>query len=218
LLIDDYMLGRTVQSTKDIKQLRDFADLLNFFETHGNRKIVYLTFGTQALATEMVFTCIRFLLDSDIAVVTSIDVRELTEEQRKRYYFAHYLPMHLISERADLIVHQCGSGTYHYPILHNVPTITLGTKCFDREDVALRLEELGVSTHIPAPDECENFVESFKRAIAEYFAESGRLMQKRKARLLSLKAEIDETSARFDFEGLLRRAVNATPRSRSRGA
>lgn len=210
LLIDDYMVGQTLPGGPDITQMQNFADLLKFFEMHRNRKIVYLTFGTQALPTRMVFTCIRFLLDNDIAVVTSIDVKELTEEQRKRYYFAHYLPMHLVSAHADLVVHQCGSGTYHYPILHNVPTITLGTKCFDREDVALRLEELNVSTHIPAPDECEDFVGIFKRAVAEYFVGSGSLMQERKERLLCLKAEIDETSASFDFEGLLHQAVSAT--------
>jgi hypothetical protein len=210
LLMDDYMLGRvgqTLSDSLDIDRTKNFTHLRNFFDAHRDRKIVYLTFGTQALATEPVFKCVRALLDSDIAVVTSVAVERLSPRQRELFYFARYLPMHLVCAHADLVVHQCGSGTYHYPILHNVPAITIGTKCFDREDIALRLEALGVSTHIPAPDECEDFAGRFDRTIARYFGESGRLMREQKECSRRLKAEIDETSAAFNFEGLLRRAA-----------
>lgn len=210
LLLEDYMVGQTLSGSFDLDRTQNFTRLQNFLDAHRERKIVYLTFGTQAQATQPVYDCVRHLLDGGTAVVTSLDLGGLNAQQRKLFYYGRYLPMHFICSHSDLMVHQCGSGTYHYAILHNVPAVTVGTKCFDREDVALRLEELGASTHIPAPDECGDFAERFKRTIAQHFDESGQLMRERKERLKALKAEIDETSAAFDFEGLLRHATGAT--------
>jgi UDP:flavonoid glycosyltransferase YjiC (YdhE family) len=125
--------------------------------------------------------------------------------------------MHLVSSHVDLMVHQCGSGTYHYPLLHNVPAITIGTQCYDREEVAVRLEELGASTHIPSPAECDDFVERFKRTVAEHLGESGARLQERRECLSRLKNEIEQTVAAFDFEGLLDRAAGA-PKGRGRAS
>jgi hypothetical protein len=114
--------------------------------------------------------------------------------------------MHFVCARADLMVHHCGSGTYHYPLLHGLPSITVGTQKYDRDDVAVRLEELGVSVHIPAPEECQRFVETFKSAVRRYFDPSGELMSWTKDQIETLRLEIERTVSAFDFAEVLRRA------------
>jgi UDP:flavonoid glycosyltransferase YjiC (YdhE family) len=111
--------------------------------------------------------------------------------------------MHYLCSNVELVVHHCGSGTYHYPIIHNVPTITIGTKSYDRDDVAARLEELGISIHIPAPDECEDFVGRFKEAVRSYFDESGAFIEAKKRNIDRFKREIEETSSSFNFSELI---------------
>lgn len=41
--------------------------------------------------------------------------------------------------------------------MNSVPSLTIGTQCYDREDIAQRLQELGVSGHIPHPDDNPNY-------------------------------------------------------------
>ena len=187
--------------------MKRFEPLAAFFEKHRQRRVVYLTFGTMAQASGPIFESIRHLLDADIAVVSSIKPEGLTAPQEELYYFGSYLPMHFICSNVDLMIHQCGSGTYHYPILHNVPAITIGTQCFDREHVALRLEECGVSVHLPAPNECEDFVKLFKDTVEKYFDPTGVFMEAKRQRLAALNEKIKLTAAAFDFESVLRTTV-----------
>jgi hypothetical protein len=210
LLLDDLFIrqfGELRPGSLDVNSLRRFEPLEAFFEKQRGRRVVYLTFGTMARASSPIFECVRHLLDGGAAVVSSVRPEGLTGRQEEAYYYGGYLPMHYVCSKVDLMIHQCGSGTYHYPILHGVPAITVGTRCFDREHVALRLAQRGVSVHLPAPDECEDFVTLFKEAVGRYFDPSGEFMEEKKRRLAALNEEIRETSAAFDFESVLRKTV-----------
>ena len=105
------------------------------------------------------------------------------------------------------MIHQCGSGTYHYPILHGLPTITVGSGCHDREDVGERLMELGVSLHLPGPGEQIDFRERFKAAIDQYLTDPSGFLPEREKKLRELNREIQETSAGFNFAEVLYSAI-----------
>lgn len=212
LLIEDYMIekvGWRQAAGLKIDDLKRFDALRKFFEAQRGRKLVYLTFGTMAKPSAAILEAIRYLLSIGIAVVSSVGVDGLSPAEQELYYFAQYLPMHFVCSHVDLMIHQCGSGTYQYPIIHNVPTMTIGTQHFDREHVALRLEELGVSVHLPAPEECADFDERFRAAVRRYFDETGAFIAEKKRNLAALNAEIERTRAAFNFESVLRAAVNS---------
>ena len=188
-------------------EFKSFNPLLEFLASTREQRKVYITFGSVAKAMSTIFDCIRYLLDLGIVVITSIRVDELTDQQRSLYYHAVYLPLHLVCANVDLAIHHCGSATYHYPILHDLPAITIGTLCYDRDDVAMRLEELGVSEHIPAPEECSDFFERFRLSVDRYFDESTNLRQQRLNSIRQIKQGIATTSAVFDFEQVLYDAI-----------
>lgn len=216
LLWDDYLMQTSdladFNSTK-LDNFRDFESLHRFFESNRGRKVVYATFGTVASAGDEVVNCIKYLFDRDVAVVTNIGADRLAGHRQEIYYYARYLPMNFVCSRVDLAIHHCGCGTYHYPILHNLPSVTIGTMCYDRDDIALRLQELGVSEHVPAPGECEDFVERFKRAVEKYLDGPESRIQQVKARLAALNEEIERTASSFIFEQVLYRAVELKGRS-----
>jgi UDP:flavonoid glycosyltransferase YjiC (YdhE family) len=106
-----------------------------------------------------------------------------------------------------VMVHHCGCGTYQYPVIHEVPQIIVGTQCHDRDDVGMRLEDLGTSVYLPGPQENENFVGDFKRTIEQYFADSGRVIKEKKKNLAKLTQEVERTVKDFDFESVLQKAA-----------
>lgn len=189
---------------------REFTGIRRYFESNEDRFTVYFTFGNVAKATPEIVEAIRFLLDNDAAVITNIDIGGLKPGWEQRYFFQSYLPMHLVCSNADLMIHHCGSGTYQYSILHQVPSITIGTRCFDREEVALRLEKCGVSRHIPSPDEITDFVPVFKKTAGEFFDRSGTLYRQAKRNLAKLKEETERVTGAFDFERVLEQTVSST--------
>jgi hypothetical protein len=206
LIVNDYLTqggSGADRSLLSADEYKDFESLRMFFDSNVGRKIVYVTFGTIARADEAIFACIRHMLDRGWAVVSSIKVEPLNCRQSQLYYYSNYLPMHYVCSNADLMVHQCGSGTYHYPIINNVPTITIGTMCYDRDDVALRLEALGASRHLRAPGESENFIGAFKSMVETYFENGGAFLQEMKRNIAKLNAEIEQTRSSFDFEAIL---------------
>jgi UDP:flavonoid glycosyltransferase YjiC (YdhE family) len=214
LLLEDYMMGEVgLAHLKDmggrlqLDRFMNFEPLQKFFYANRNRRIAYATFGTHACASTPMLEALRYLLDNETAVVSSLRVDNLSASLRELYYYANYLPMHFVCCNVDLMIHQCGSGTYHYPILHNLPTITIGTGCHDREDVAMRLEELGVSRHLPGPEERADFYEAFKDTINSYFDDPTALLPCREEKLAALNREINETMAAFNFEEVLRTAI-----------
>lgn len=210
LIMNDYMvsqLGVDGLTGLNLSGLRNFDSLKKFFAANRDRRIIYVTFGTEAAPRPQLLDSISHLLKSDMAVITNIKLDGLGPAEQALYYYASYLPMHFVCSNVDLVIHHCGSGTYHYPILHNVPSITIGTQCYDREDVALRLEELGVSIHIPSPDECDHSVEAIRLAIEKYFEPSGTFFLNTMRNLSLLNEEIKQTSSSFDFEAVLNRAL-----------
>jgi len=102
-----------------------------------------------------------------------------------------------------MMIHHCGSGTYQYQVLYKLPSITIGTGCYDREDVALRLEELGVSKHIPHPTEVVDFLSLFKNAFKSYGGLQGNLYVETKRRLSVLQEEMRRVFNSFNFEEIL---------------
>lgn len=210
LVMDDHLVGNISSGNKygfTLSNSKNFTPLQQFFETNRDRKRVYVTFGTVAKPTPEVHDCLQFLTDNGIAVVSSIKLQSLSESQQELYYHAPYLPMHYVCSNVDLMVHHCGCGTYQYPLIHEVPQIVIGTQCHDRDDVGMRLEDLGTAIYMPSPGENENFVSDFKRAVEQYFADSGRLLQEKKQNLAKLKLEVDRTVSNFNFESVLRKAA-----------
>lgn len=183
------------------------AELEAFFNRHAARKIVYVTLGTVAQPWEELSGAMRALLAEGIAIVSTVRLRELTGSERELYLWQEFLPMHFVCANVDLMVHQCGSGTYHYQILHRLPAVTLGTGCYDREDVAYRLEQLGVATHVPGPEERGGFKQSVSSAILRALgadAETNRTVQ---GRLTALKSEIERTRAAFKPDAIVQQAL-----------
>jgi hypothetical protein len=195
---------------------KDFTAVERFLGQHRQRRRVYLTLGTVAQAGSAIRACILHLLERQFAVISNIPVDGLASDVQDRFFCATHLPMHLVCGNIDLMVHQCGSGTYQYSILHEVPAVTVGTRCFDREDVALRLEELGVSIHLPAPEESIDFEARFRDAIGRYFTLDGALLSQSKGRLKALNDEVARTVSAFDFERILRTAASKRSRPATR--
>jgi len=209
LIMDDYLVGKfnTSRAHVNLSEARNFDLLQRFFDAHRERRVIYATFGTIARAGHTLFTCLQHLLDEGVAIVTSINVKGLSAAQQELYFWARYLPMSFVCSHVNLMIHHCGSGTYHYPIMSGVPGLTIGTRCYDRDDVAVRLEELGASVHIGAPEESEDFIEKFRQAIERYFGDGGEYIAEKKHNIAKLKEEIARTTAAFDFEKVLQRAV-----------
>lgn len=206
LIVEDYLWGRP--GTAPLQgDPRDFSSLDRFFAENRDRDVVYFTHGLEAPPADEVIECIRLLLDGGHAVVTSIPSPELVSRYGGRLYHARYLPMHHVCSRVKLAVHHCGSATYQYPLLHGIPSITIGTQSYDRDDVAARLDELGAAKHLPSPLECSDFVERFREAFRECFEDSGRVYRERQARVAELREEIRRTAAEFDIGKVLSAAA-----------
>jgi hypothetical protein len=79
----------------------------------------------------------------------------------------------------------------------------MGTQCYDREDVALRLEDLGVSGHIPHPDDNPNYWNIFLEMIDRF--EKNTLIDF--DMINKLKIEINETMSNFDMGKVIQYAL-----------
>lgn len=210
LLLEDSQLEKVnkyYQQKKGTLILYNPNHLNNFFDKNQKRFIVYFTFGNVARAKKPIFDAIRYLLDNEVAVITNINIGEVPEKQKELYLYSSFLPMHYVCSRVNLMIHHCGSGTYQYQILYQLPAITIGTGCWDREDVALRLQELEVSKHLPQPDQCEDFGLSFKNAFVSFFGSSGNLYNNARKKLFDLKEVSRRVMAAFNFREVLEQAV-----------
>jgi UDP:flavonoid glycosyltransferase YjiC (YdhE family) len=209
LLISQFNSQIESDASNGVDYFKRFDLLESFFNKNQGRRVIYATFGTIAKAGSEVIECLKYLLKRDMAIVSNIYLEGLSEKDRSLYFFARYLPMHFVCSKSDLVIHHCGSGSYHYPIINHAPSITIGTQCYDRDDVAVRLEELGVSMHLPAPAEHGDFVRSFVEKVEQYFANSGALLNEKKKNLIPLREEIERTIETFDFEGALKQAISS---------
>jgi len=189
--------------------------LAQFFERNRDRKRVYLTYGvTQGRDTPAAIAeGIRSMLEKGVAVVTNVDVGRapLQAAFPSTYFHSQYLPMHYVCENVDLMFHHCGSGAYHYPLLHGLFSVTLGTQMYDREDVALELEELGVARHIPSPAENPEFDQAFRSCVDRYVLHEDYDRGAVHAKLHSLQVEIERTRREFNFKQVLEAAASSVP-------
>lgn len=215
LLLDDESSSHLLSSIEgtDPSDYANVESLEKFFDANRGRKFAFMTLGTVASPDASTYECLRYLLDSGVAVMTTIKIERLTPEQRDRYYFARWFPMHYVCSRIDLAVHHCGCGTYHYPLIHKVPTVTIGTGWADRDDVALRLQALGASAHIPHSEKAEQFRTSFEQGVAGFLNDSSVTLERAKASLETLNQELNETASRFRLEQVLEDALRA-PRNK----
>jgi hypothetical protein len=209
LLISGFDYEVESATSKGVNYFRRFDLLESFFKQNEGRRIIYATFGTIAKAGREVIECLKYLLENDTAVVSNIYLEGVSEKDQSLHFFAQYLPMHFVCSKSDLVIHHSGSGAYHYPIINQTPSLTIGTQCYDRDDVAVRLEELGVSMHLPAPAEDSDFVASFKEKMEQYFANSGALLNEKRKNLIPLKEEIDRTIEAFDLEAAFEQAISS---------
>ncbi|HZI20617.1 MAG TPA: nucleotide disphospho-sugar-binding domain-containing protein [Pyrinomonadaceae bacterium] len=218
LLMDDFLIDRLGGGGRwagvNPGDSKNFAPLQKFFDRNRRRRRLYVTFGTVAQPTREMYDCLKFLLGNDAAVVSSIRLDDLTTVQRELFFYAPYLPMHFVCSNIDLMVHHCGSGTYQYPLIHEVPSIIVGTQCHDRDDVGMRLAELGAAVYLPGPGENETFVGDFKRAVEQYFAGEGGFMAEKKKSLAALNEEVKRTAEAFDLEAVLVKAAHLSAERR----
>lgn len=169
-------------------------ELDNFFRENSSRKTAFLTLGL--VESTSVSSYIDYLLVRGYAVVTTVEHHTVERDHKTRIFKNRFLPLDIISSRVDLIVHQCGSGIYHYPILYQKPSITLGTQCYDREDVAMVMQTKRVSAHVPHPGDDENHFDIFIKCIEKF--EKNDLSDPET--LAKLREEIMETMLDFDME------------------
>jgi hypothetical protein len=198
------------------------SSLERFLEANQGGCIVYVTFGIDASRNphSEVWNCMRDLLRRGFAIITNmrpVEQQAAASEwlPEERYFYSDALPLHCLCSRADLIVHICGSATYHYPILHGKPAITIGTQSRDREEVAQRLCARGYSLHLPAPAESDSFHELFADALNCYESARFPFDTGLAARLSALRSEIETTAASFDINAAIETALEAAPAPRS---
>ncbi|HET8798153.1 MAG TPA: hypothetical protein VFO89_10725, partial [Thermoanaerobaculia bacterium] len=91
-------------------------------------------------------------------------------------------------------------------LLHGLFSVTLGTRKYDREDVALELVRLGVAEHIPSPLENPEFLTQFRAAVDRYVLRGDYDRARVQATLRRLQEEIRRTQAEFDFMRVLESA------------
>jgi UDP:flavonoid glycosyltransferase YjiC (YdhE family) len=148
-------------------------------------------------------------------VVSNVDAgrASLLAEFPNTYFSAQYLPMHYVCANVDLVFHHCGSGAYHYPLLHGVFSITIGTQKYDREDVALELEQLGIARYIPSPLENQGFLKAFRACVDQYVIHGDYDRAMVRTKLGRLQEEIARTQKEFNFMQVLETVRSLLPRT-----
>jgi hypothetical protein len=183
------------------KPSKDLSNRLDEFLNFNKQKpIVFITTGT--IDRTPIGNFIEFFVKRNYAVITTCHC-EINEAYKREVFYNKLLPLNYICGISNLVIHQCGSGMYHYPIMNRVPSLTMGTQCYDREDIALRLEALGVSGHIPHPDDNPNYWNIFLEMIDRF--EKNTLIDF--DMMNKLKIEINETMSNFDMGKVIQHAL-----------
>lgn len=172
-----------------------------FWNVNKNRKIVFITTGL--VDQDNILDVILYLLINQYAVISTRDF-EICKRYDMQFKYIPFAPLNHICSKVNLIIHQCGSGIYHYPLLHHKPVITLGTQCYDREDVALRLQQLEVSRHVPSPNDDNNYLKKFAELLRLF--EDDKLCNYKE--LKRLREEIFRTMLDFDAEKMIKFTLN----------
>ena len=184
------------------KPSKNLSNRLEVFLNNNKQKpIVFITTGT--IDRTPIENYIEFFVNNNYAVITTCNC-EINQVYTKEVFYNKLLPLHYICGISNLVIHQCGSGMYHYPIINRVPSITLGTQCYDREDIALRLQELGVSGHIPHPDDDSNYWSFFLEMVNKF--EQNTLINYEM--MDRLRVEINEIMSNFKMNKVIQYAFS----------
>lgn len=202
LNVPDHMIPRA-----DEHVLGCSAAAMSFFDRHQDREIAFVTLGSVLAAGNSIREAVLQLLDSGIAVISTVQMLELSRAQSDLFHHAPFVQMDAVCSRVSLMIHHCGSGTYQYAIAHGLPSICIGSGFYDRDDVARRLDELGVAKHIPVGVSGGEFMERFHDALALCRDRSGGWNLAAMRKLEALKHENDRTSESFDLEAALRSSI-----------
>lgn len=171
-----------------------------FFELNKHKPIVFITTGT--IDKTPVKKYIEYFAKRNYAIITT-NKCEISKEYKQSVFYNELLPLDYICKISDLVIHQCGSGMYHYPIMTKTAFLTFGTQCYDREDIAQRLQGLGVSGHIPHPDDNSNYWNVFIEMVNKF--ENNALTDYNM--LDKLRTEIYETIQGFKMDEVIRYAL-----------
>ncbi|MGH1387213.1 hypothetical protein [Kordia sp.] len=183
------------------KPSRNLTERLSEFLSNNKKKpIVFITTGT--VDKTLTENFIEFFLKRNYAVITTCNC-EINEKYEQAVFYNKLLPLHYICSISNLVIHQCGSGMYHYPIMNRVPSLTISTQCYDREDIALRLQKLGISGHIPHPGDNANYWDIFIEMVEKF--EKNTLVDF--YTMDKLRTEIDETMSNFQMEKVIQYAL-----------
>jgi UDP:flavonoid glycosyltransferase YjiC (YdhE family) len=192
------------------------AEVEAFLARHAAAQIVLFTFGTIARASPHIEALIVRLLEQGRAVISTVAVAGVAGDRSAAFFHGEFLPLQRICARAALMIHHCGSGTSQYPVLFNLPSITLSTGCHDREDVALRLQSLGASRHLDRTVGQAGYDTRFDEAVQTYLDPTSQALRSARAVLSRLKQEAQLTAAAFDFPRVLEHARSSRTGGRAR--
>lgn len=186
---------------KDNPSKKLMEELEEFWNVNKDRKKVFITTGL--VDQDNIQDIILYLLIKKYAVISTRDFG-ICKRYGNQFMYIPFAPLNHICSKVDLIIHQCGSGIYHYPLLCMKPAITLGTQCYDREDIAIKLQQLGVSRHIPSPNDDNGYLKTFAKSL--HLFEKDNLCDQKQ--LKKLNEEIFQTMLEFDAEEMLKFTLN----------
>lgn len=194
-----FYAGPLIIIDKPSKNLSTRLD--EFLIINKQKFVVFITTGT--IDKTSVEKYIEFFVKRNYAVITTCNCK-INEKYKQSVFYNKMLPLHHICKISNLVIHQCGSGMYHYPITNRTPFLTIGTQCYDREDIAQRLQILGISGHIPHPSDDSSYWNIFLEMIDRF--ENNTLTNY--SMMDKLRAEIDETISNFKMEQVIQYALN----------
>jgi UDP:flavonoid glycosyltransferase YjiC (YdhE family) len=203
LLLTDSQMTGSLSFSSDVITALDA-----FIKDNKDRRLVYFTKGIAdpAEILNRASACVHALLSHEnVAVITNIRIEGAYD--KSRCFSNSFLPMNTICAQAHLMIHQCGSGAYNYQLINEVPAVILGSKCYDRDDVAMRLQELGAALYIPADLADDTYFNRFNEYTQLLLAENGEEKNKQQQTLKTIKQQIEQVQVAFHFETLVYKAI-----------
>jgi|GEM_PF-5662099 len=199
LLLDDVALMKGLDLQIGGTRYADNREkVMQFLDNNAGRKIVFFTQGLTDIGeiTTRAQTALQLLLNKGLAIITNIGKFNFDSPH---FFSDTFLPMHMICEKCDFMIHHCGSGTYNYQLLYELPAIILGSNCYDRDEVAMKLQEQGAAHYFPANFEKAAFYRDFNKIVDLLIDAESSFYQAQKQSLHTLNSEITHTREAFDF-------------------
>ena len=208
LLEDDHIMENVKYLDNSINKINEVVIEDNremvekFFQKNKDRIKIYLTLGftNPPEISARARQCIQYLLKRNAAVITNTKAFQEPHIYGDQYFYSPFLPMDQVCSKVDLMIHHCGSGTYNYQIKHQVCGIALGSKCYDRDEVASQLQSLNALIYIPADYNDDLFYEQFYKAVDILLNKSSREIAEQKMALSLLSLETKRYDAEFNIE------------------